>query len=67
MQHLIFLTKPRRSRLLALLPLALFACSACGIIVFALQGSLIGVALAALIPGLGAIWLLIPSRGPGDD
>jgi hypothetical protein len=65
MPRLPFLTEAIRSKLLVVLALVLIAGAAFGIIFWALQGSLIGVALSALLPAPGAVWMLTGTRASG--
>jgi len=69
MQRATFLAEPYRTRLLIALEIVLIACAGFGIIYCALQGSLLGVALSALLPGPGAVWLLTSTRAsrPSDS
>ena len=62
MQHLSQHDGPRRAGSLALMVLLLIVGSSLGIIFFENQGSLLGVVLAALVPGFAVGWVLEPAR-----
>jgi hypothetical protein len=62
MQHLPQHAGPRRAGSLALAVVALIVGSSLGIIVFANHGSLLGVVLAALVPGFAVGWVLEPAQ-----
>ena len=62
MQQLPSSARSLWATLLLVLELALIAGAGVGIIYWALHGSLLGVALSALLPGPGAVWLLASSR-----
>ena len=47
-----------RSGALVVLGSVLMIAACCGIVFWALQGSVLGVLLSAMLPGFGAIWML---------
>jgi hypothetical protein len=57
-------TEPRRAGSLAVMVLLLILGSSVGIILFANQGSLLGVLVAALVPGFLVGWVLEPTQEP---
>jgi hypothetical protein len=62
MQHLQVPNGRLRARLLLAVEIFLVALAGFGIIYWAFHGSLIGVALSALLPGPGVVWMLANSR-----
>ena len=67
MQHRQHWDGPARNRALVVLASVLMIAACCGIVFFAWQGSVFGVLLSALLPGFGAIWMLVRPWSGGSS